>query len=61
MEFSSAIIETFLIEAKELLAKMEEVLLKIEQGDSSQDLINEKNKANEKLEALLEQMFGVKG
>jgi two-component system, chemotaxis family, sensor kinase CheA len=41
MEFSSAIIETFLIEAKELLAKMEEVLLKIEQGDSSQDLIND--------------------
>ncbi len=41
MDFSGSIIETFLAEAKELLAKMEEVLLKIEQGDQSLDLIND--------------------
>lgn len=41
MDFSGSIINTFVDEAKELLAKMEEVLLKIEKGDQNPDLIND--------------------
>ena len=47
MDFSGSIIATFVTEAKELLAKMEEVLLKIEQINPTEqaaqnaDLIND--------------------
>lgn len=41
MEFSESVIKTFVAESKDLLTKMEEVLLKIDQGDQSLNLIDE--------------------
>ena len=40
MDFSGSVSEIFVAEAKELLAKMEEVLLKMEQGEQNPDFIN---------------------
>ncbi len=40
MDFSGSVAEIFVIEAKELIAKMEEVLLKMEQGEQNPDFIN---------------------
>ena len=40
MDFNGSVSEIFVAEAKELLAKMEEVLLKMEQGEQNPDFIN---------------------
>lgn len=40
MDFNGSVAEIFVIEAKELLAKMEEVLLKMEQGEQNPDFVN---------------------
>lgn len=40
MDFNGSAAEIFVIEAKELLAKMEEILLKMEQGEQNSDFIN---------------------
>jgi two-component system chemotaxis sensor kinase CheA len=40
MDFTGSAAEIFIIEAKELLAKMEEILLKMEQGEQNSDFVN---------------------